>query len=425
MTDSVTEPIEPTAGDPAGIDFRPEAARLHPELVALRRELHQIPERGNELPLTQARVLKALEGLPLEVSTGRSITSVVAVLRGKGALPADAERPTVLLRGDMDALPVIEETGLDFASTNGMMHACGHDLHTAGLVGAARLLSAHVDELAGDVIFMFQPGEESPGGAEPMIAEGLLDVTGRRPDAAFGIHVMAEDPYNTFALRPNALMAGCHELTITVNGRGGHGSQPALSVDPVPVAAEIVLALQSYVTRRVGVFDPVVITVGQIHAGTAMNIIPDTAVLNASVRVLSHESSEQLAVDLPRLADGIAAAHGCTAETLFEVVYPVTVNDPTETAWVTDRLTALHGADRVRLMPEPRMGSEDFSLVLEQVPGAFIFLGAHPGPVVAGAPTNHSARATFDDGVLADQAATLAALAADKIGILAAERSVD
>ncbi|SDS61088.1 M20 metallopeptidase family protein [Microlunatus soli] len=411
-----------TDGVLTAIDFKPEARTIHPDLVALRRELHQIPERGNDLPQTQARVLAALEGLGLEVSTGRSITSVVAVLRGKGPVPAGVDRPTVLLRGDMDALPVIEETGLEFASTNGMMHACGHDLHTAGLVGAARLLSAHIDELPGDVIFMFQPGEESPGGAEPMIAEGLLEVTGRRPDAAYGIHVMAEDPYNTFALRPNALMAGCHELTITVTGRGGHGSQPARSVDPVPVAAEIVLALQSYVTRRVSVFDPVVITVGQIHAGTAMNIIPDTATLNASVRVLSKDSSAQLAVDLPKLADGIASAHGCTAETAFEVVYPVTVNDPTETAWVIEKLTALHGAERVRLMPEPRMGSEDFSLVLEQVPGAFIFLGAHPGPVTENAPTNHSARAAFDDGVLADQAATLAQLAADKISTLAAER---
>lgn len=401
------------------IDFTTEADRIHPELIALRRELHQIPERGNELPLTQARVLTALKDLPLEISTGAEVSSIVAVLRGAGPLPDGTRRPTVLLRGDMDALPVIEETGLDFASTNGRMHACGHDLHTAGLVGAARLLSGVADRLSGDVIFMFQPGEEGPGGAEPMIAEGVLDATGRRPDAAYGIHVMAEVPAGVFEIKPGPLMAGCYELTMTVRGRGGHGSQPSRSVDPVPVAAEIVLALQSYLTRRISVFDPVVITVGQIHAGTAMNIIPDTATLNASVRVLSRASADQLAADLPRLADGIASAHGCTAETAFEVVYPVTANDPEETAWVVDQLTGRFGADRVSIMSEPRMGSEDFSLVLEQVPGAFFFLGAHPGPVSAEAPTNHSARAIFDDVVLADQSAALAQLAFTKISELA------
>ncbi|MBO0812440.1 MAG: amidohydrolase [Microlunatus sp.] len=402
-----------------GIDFGRQAAQIHQELVALRRELHQIPEQGNELPQTQARVLQALQGLPLEITTGRTLTSVVAVLRGRGALPAGAERPTVLLRGDMDALPVIEETGLAYASTNGSMHACGHDLHTSGLVGAARLLSANVDDLPGDVIFMFQPGEEGPGGAEPMIAEGLLEVTGRRPDAAYGIHVLSSEEAGTFSLRPHTLMAGCAQFDVTVHGRGGHGSQPFASVDPIPVAAEIVLALQSYVTRRVSVFDPVVITVGIIRAGSAMNIIPDTARLEASVRVLSNESADQLAKDLPKVAEGIAAAHGCTAEATFEMLYPATINDPDEAAYVMGELAGLYGEDRVQTRAEPLMGSEDFSLVLEQVPGAYFFLGAHPGPLGENPPTNHSAKAAFDDGVLADQAAALAHLAYTKITRLA------
>jgi hippurate hydrolase len=319
----------------------------------------------------------------------------------------------------MDALPVVEQTGVDYASTNGAMHACGHDLHTAGLVGAARLLSAHRDELPGDVVFMFQPGEEGPGGAGPMIAEGVLTASGRKADAAYGIHVFAAEPAGRFAIRPNALMAGCEDLVVTVRGRGGHGSTPSASVDPVPVAAEIVLALQTYVTRRISVFDPVVITVGQLQAGTAFNIIPDTATLMASVRVLSQASADRLAVDLPRLAEGIAAAHGCTAEVELETLYPVTVNDPEETAYVIEELSGLFGEDRVTVMPDPRMGSEDFSLVLDQVPGAYIFLGAHPGPVPDDAPTNHSARAAFDDGVLADQAATLAHLAHTKLTALA------
>jgi hippurate hydrolase len=299
------------------------------------------------------------------------------------------------------------------------MHACGHDLHTAGLVGAARLLSAHIDELPGDVVFMFQPGEEGPGGAEPMIAEGVLTASGRKADAAYGIHVFAAEEAGTWKIRPDALMAGCEDLVIVVHGRGGHGSTPSASVDPVPVAAEIVLALQSYVTRRISVFDPVVITVGQISAGTAFNIIPDTATIKASVRVLSHKSHDQLGVELPRLAEGIATAHGCTAEVQLDTMYPVTVNDPDETAYVVEELAGLFGDDRVEIMPEPRMGSEDFSLVLDEVPGAYIFLGAHPGPVPEHPPTNHSAVAAFDDAVLADQAAGLAHLAFRKLAALA------
>ncbi|QDP98532.1 amidohydrolase [Microlunatus elymi] len=404
------------------MDFQDEARAIHPELVALRRLLHRNPERGNQLPQTQAAVLRALDGLPLDVTTGTSLTSVVAVLHGTshvGSVEAHGTRPTVLLRADMDGLPVVEETGLDYASVNGSMHACGHDLHTAGLVGAARLLSAHVDQLPGDVVFMFQPGEENPGGAEPMIAEGLLTITGRKPDAAYGIHVFTSEPAGQWMLRPNTLMAGCLELIITVHGRGGHGSTPYATVDPVPVAAEIVLALQSYVTRRVNVFDPVVITVGEIHAGTAMNIIPDVATLTASVRVLSKASAAQLDKDLPRLAEGISGAHGCTADVTLRTVYPATVNDPAETAFVVDELSRLHGTDRVVIMDEPRMGSEDFSFVLDEVPGAYFFLGAHPDPLPEVPPTNHSAKALFDDAVLADQSATLAQLAFTKIDLLA------
>ncbi len=397
------------------IDFPAEARAIHPDLISLRRTLHRVPEIGNQLPQTQAVVLEALQGLPLEVITGRDVTSVVAVLRGRAPVADQTARPTVLLRGDMDALPVVEETGLDFASGNQAMHACGHDLHTAGLVGAARLLSAHVDDLPGDVVFMFQPGEEGPGGAGPMIAEGVLTAAGRKADAAYGVHVFASEPAGQWALRPHTLMAGCEDLVITVRGRGGHGSTPSAAVDPVPVAAEIVLALQSYVTRRINVFDPVVITVGQLQAGTAFNIIPDTATIKASVRVLSQASADQLAVELPRLAEGIATAHGCAAEVALDTLYPVTVNDPDETAFVVEELQRTFGAERVTIMPEPRMGSEDFSLVLQQVPGAYLFLGAHPGPVEPDAPTNHSARAAFDDAVLADQAACLAGLAHSRI----------
>lgn len=407
-------PTVSTTSAPTEIDFRAEAVAIQPDLVSLRRDLHRHPELGNELPRTQAAVLRALEGLPLEVHTGTGLSSIVAVLRGTAPASGD-ERPTVLLRGDMDALPIREETGLKFSSTNDLMHACGHDLHTAGLVGAAMLLSRHADTIAGDVIFMFQPGEEGPGGAAPMIEEGLLTVTGRRPDAAYALHVLSSEAAGTWSTRPGALMAGSMDLTITVRGRGGHGAMPHASIDPVPVAAEIVLALQSYVTRRVNVFDPVVITVGQFLAGTAPNVIPDTATLRASVRVLSNESIEQLQRDLPQLAEGICHAHGCVAETELSLDLPVTINDPSETAFVLDELVALHGGDSVTVMPNPRLGSEDFSFVLQEVPGTFVFLGAHPLPVAAVPPTNHSSNALFDEGVLGEQAATLAHLAYRRI----------
>jgi amidohydrolase len=395
-----------------------EAAVIRDELVALRRQIHRQPETGLHLPHTQAAVLQALEGLPLEVTTGRALSSVVAVLRG-GAPAAGGRRPAVLLRGDMDALPITEESGEAFASTTGTMHACGHDLHVAGLVGAARLLSAHQAELAGDVVLMFQPGEEGPGGARPMIEEGVLEAAGGRVDAAFGIHVSGLYDKGTFLSKAGPAWAGSNVLRVTVRGRGGHASSPWMSVDPVPVIAEIVTALQSYVTRRHDAFDPVVITVGQLHAGTAPNVIPSAAELGASVRNLSRESVAQLAAELPQLVDGIAAAHGCAAHVDFEQQYPVTINDVGMWDRAKSILIELHGTDRVIERPHPIMGAEDFSFVLEQVPGCFILLGARPSDVPAEtAPSNHSAVVRFDDSVLGDQAAALAALAASTLSQL-------
>lgn len=386
--------------------FVDDAALMLDDLVALRRQIHQHPEVGLHLPVTQATVLRALEGLPLEVTVGTELTSVVAVLRG------DRQGPTVLLRGDMDALPVLEESGEPFAATTGTMHACGHDLHVAGLVGAARLLSARKHELAGTVIFMFQPGEEGPGGALPMIKEGVLDAAGTPVDAAFGIHVTGLHDKGLFVSKAGPAWAGISVLDVTVHGKGGHASSPWMSVDPVTVAAELVLALQSYVTRRINVFDPVVLTVGELHAGTASNVIPATARLTASVRTLSQASFDQLAVELPRLAHGVASAHGCTADVDFQADYPVTVNDPDMWQHAKTVLAGLYGPDRVLERPDPIMGAEDFSYVLERVPGAFVQLGARPDDVPAhGAPSNHSAKVRFDDSVLGDQAAALAELA--------------
>lgn len=382
-----------------------DAAALLPDLVALRRDLHREPEMGLELPKTQAAVLAALEGLDLELTLGAGCTSVVAVLRG------GRPGPTVLLRGDMDALPIAEPAGLEYASTNGAMHACGHDLHTAGLVGAVRLLDARRAELAGDVVFMFQPGEEGHDGAGVMLAEGVLDASGSKPIAAFAIH-NGPGRQGVFATRPGPILAGSAELRVTMHGAGGHGSQPHSARNPVPAIAALASALPAMVTQRFSVFDPIVLGVTQLSGGEAINVIPPTASLGATVRMVSTDAQSRLGDEIRTLAEGIAAAHGCTAEIDFTLSYPVTVNDPTTTERATAALAELFGADRITEMASPAMGSEDFSQVLAEVPGTYLFLRSSPGSVDLTAPAvNHSPHVLFDDAVLADQAAALAHLA--------------
>jgi hippurate hydrolase len=387
---------------------RDDAAEIARELAELRHAIHRDPEIGLDLPRTQQKVLGALDGLPLEVSRGRSLSSVTAVLRG--ARPG----ATVLLRGDMDALPVAERTGLDYASqVEGVMHACGHDLHTTMLAGAARLLSARAGELAGNVIFMFQPGEEGHFGARYMIEEGVLDAAGQRPVAAFGLHVLSDlFARGTAATRGGTLMAAADQFEVTVRGRGGHASAPHHAADPIPAACEIVIALQTMVTRRFDVFDPVVVTVGSFHAGTAHNVIPDEAHVLATVRSFSAAARAEVRQAAPRLAREIAAAHGLSAEAQYVDGYPVTVNHAAEVTFAEQTVAEVLGGDRFVEMGHPLAGAEDFSYVLEQVPGAFIMLGAcPPGADPATAPANHSAEAVFDDAVLADGAALLAELA--------------
>jgi hippurate hydrolase len=385
-----------------------DARAILPELRELRRAIHREPEIGNDLPRTQEKVLAALAGLPLEITTGRQLTSVTAVLRG--AKPG----PTVLLRGDMDALPVTELTGVPYASeVDGAMHACGHDLHIAMLAGAARLLSARQADLPGSVVFMFQPGEEGLGGARLMIAEGVLEASGERAAAAYGLHVSsALLPAGRFTGRPGPMLAAADQLEITVRGRGGHASRPSLAADPIPVACEIVTALQTLVTRRFDVFDPVVITVGSFHAGTAGNVIPDTARLQATLRTFSPASRALARESVIQLVRQVAQAHGLMADAEFLDGYPVTVNNATELEFAGQVVDDALGAGRFTLAPNPVTGAEDFAYVLEEVPGAFVFLGACPPDRDAeSAPYNHSAQAVFDDSVLPDGAALLAELA--------------
>ncbi len=388
--------------------LREEAARMAGEIAQLRHAIHREPEIGLDLPRTQAKVLAALDGLPLEVSTGGGLTSVTAVLRGGRPGPA------VLLRGDMDALPVTEETHLPYASViPGAMHACGHDLHTAMLAGAARLLSARRAGLPGTVIFMFQPGEEGYAGARQMISEGVLDAAGERPVAAYALHVTSSRlPRGVFSTRGGPMLAASDKITVTVRGRGGHASTPHKAADPIPAACEMVIGLQTLVTRNFDVFDPVVITVGSFQAGTADNVIPAEARLLVTARSFSHETRSALAELVPRLVGDIARAHGLTAVAEYDDGYPVTINDREEAAFASQTIATVFGTGRGEVAQFPITGAEDFSFVLEQVPGAFVMLGACPpdqDPQTA--PTNHSAAAVFDDQVLADGTALYAELA--------------
>jgi amidohydrolase len=384
--------------------FADNAETLLPEMVSLRRAIHLEPELGLSNPKTALKIKDALAGLPLEFREGPSTSGIVATLHG----PKNG--PTVLLRGDTDALPMSEDTGLDFASRlPGVMHACGHDAHTAMLVGAAKLLSAQRDQLAGTVQFMFQPGEEGHHGARFMLDDGLLDPL---PDAAFALHIMPNAPHGVFSGRAGPLLASSDKISIWVKGQGGHASMPQNALDPVPIACEIVTAIQTFVTRQVSVFDPAVVTIAKIEAGTTDNIIPETAFLHGTVRTLSPHRRAQVQEGLRTLAAGIAAAHGASATVEFKMGFPVTVCDGRATALGQRVAEELYGPDNWQTLAAPIMGAEDFSYVLEKVPGAMFFLGAaQDGADWQHCCGLHSTHMMLDEKVMAHGAAFHATIA--------------
>jgi hippurate hydrolase len=388
-------------------DFLTEAREIQNDLAVVRRHIHQEPEIGLDLPKTQAKILAALGGLGLEISTGKSLSSVTAVLRG-----GESEK-TVLLRADMDALPVTELADLPYKSQiDGVMHACGHDLHVAMLIGAAKLLTKNKSKLNGDVVFMFQPGEEGFDGAGHMIKEGVLSAGGRKADATYGLHVMSSSiPTGSFTTKPGTMMASSDELHVTVVGMGGHGSQPHTAKDPIPVAAEMVSALQLLITRSFSAFDPVVITVGQFHAGTKANIIPDTAEFQATIRTFSAENRSRIQIEAVRLCKSIAEGYGLKAEVEVVEQYPVTINNDAHAQFLGRVAAELFGNEGYMDMPNPIAGAEDYSRVLEEVPGSYAFLGASVDQDFTKSEVNHSPRAMFDDAVLYRGTALLSELA--------------
>jgi amidohydrolase len=389
-----------------------EEARTHfADMVRIRRRMHRHPEVGLDLPITRRIILEELDDLPIRVIEHEKTTGVVAVLEG-----GDPSGPVTLLRADHDGLPMTESTGLDFSSETGnTMHACGHDLHTAMLLSATRMLVDHRSELSGPVVFMFQPGEEGHHGARFMIDEGALEAAGRRADRAFALHVFSQLDSGTVAFRPGPVMAGSDEFHITMIGAGGHASAPHLALDPVPAAAEMVLAMQSAVTRRMSVFDPAVVTFAHLEAGSATNVIPERVHAHGTMRTFSSGTREAIRALLEQVAVGVASAHGLQAEVAIAPGYPVTVNDPSETERLRSIITAM--GVPISELPNPMMASEDWSFVLEEVRGAMFMLGARPERFSADAtPMNHSDVVDFDERAMPTGAAVYAAAALDMPG---------
>ena len=392
-------------------DVLTQAKAMLPELQALRRQLHQIPEFGLELPKTLELILKQINGLG-EITTSKEISSAVLHIKG------DQPGPTVLLRADMDALAVIEDTNLDYASTNGFMHACGHDLHMAMGVGAAKILSSRKSEIKGDVIIFFQPGEEGHHGADVMIEQDDLMVSGSKPIRAYGLHVFSSYPLGMMGSKAGPLMASAGDLFVTVTGSGGHGSMPWLSKDPISVLTEIMSALQTMVTKRFNAFDPVIVNIGWLKAGdtATTNVIPESASFGATVRVFSEENATKLKKYTTELVESIAKAFGLSATVEFTRATKVLVNDASAIQAVEKVTTKVFGAGRYVNLPAPIAGGEDFASIVHEIPGAFIFMGAAPpGVDPSTAATNHSNKAVFDDSVLADGAALLVELALEAL----------
>lgn len=403
---------------PSG-ELRDQARGLQNSAVALRRSLHQHPEVGNNLPATREQVLTALDDLPLDITLHKTTSGIAALLTG------DKPGPTVLLRGDMDALPMPEDTGLDFSSKNdNIMHACGHDTHTSMLVQAARLLSERKGEITGRVLFMFQPGEEGHHGAKYMLDEGLLDLPKNSDGSdspltgAFALHITSMLPVGMVGIRGGAIMASSDRLEIVVKGAGGHASAPHHTSDPIPVACEIVQALQTMVTRRIDAFDPAIVTVARINAGTTNNVIPEIVSIEGTIRAISAKTRTKVHELISQVAMGIASAHGMSAEVQIPLGYPVTVNDPTFAGFSTDVATSILGDKKVAQLPTPVMAAEDFSYVLERLPGSIMFLGGTPaGQNPATAAPNHSNRVMFDEDAMEVGVSLYAAMALRHLGV--------
>lgn len=386
---------------------RGEPLKRH--LQQVRRRLHEHPELGLRLPATQEAIVRELSLLPVETSLGRGLDSVTAVLRG-----ARRER-SVILRADMDALPVHEETAVGYASKiPGLMHACGHDMHVAALIGAAQLMGPLRHQLKGDVVLMFQPGEEGHHGAELMLEEGVLRAAGPEspPRAAYALHVLSGAvEHGVFSARDGTVMAASDAMQVVVRGAGGHASMPHLARDPIPVAAEIIAAVDTVVSRGFSPNEKPIVTIGSIHGGSVRNVIPDEVTLEATIRTVSASARERIRPMLVQLIEGIARGHGQQADVIYQSEYPATENAEGFTALLAQVVGSLFDDYLVDELPHSLPTSEDFSFILNELEyGGYFLLGT--GPVgTSNLQFNHSPLATFDDALLLEASAALAGLA--------------
>ncbi len=388
------------------IDFLKEARKIEPEIIEIRRQIHRRPELAYKEKATSKLVAEKLRSFGLEVRTGIGGTGVLGILRGprKGGV--------VGLRADMDALPIEEMADVEFRSKEkGVMHACGHDTHVAMLLGTAKLLADHREDLAGIVKFFFQPAEEhgGRGGAKPMIQEGVMENP--KVDFVFGLHIVGDVESGVIAFRGGPTMAAPDSFEIRITGRGGHGAYPQHTIDPIYVAAQLIIALQGVSGRMIDPIQPIVISVGSIHSGTKENIIPDQAILHGTIRTLDEFTRKRAKAKVSEVAKGVCRAFGAKAEIEFEKdAYPVMVNDEKVTEKAKNIVRKLPGT-RVKLMAL-QLGGEDFSRFLHEAPGTFYFLGTK-NPAKGCIYNNHSPRFKVDEDVLKFGTASLAQLATE------------
>jgi amidohydrolase len=387
------------------IDFLSEAEALFEYTQSMRRDFHAHPELGFQEVRTSGIVARELNALGLEVCSGVGGTGVVALL--EGSKPG----PVLLIRADMDALPILEETGTPYASQNpGVMHACGHDGHTAVLLTVAKMLHAHRTELSGTVKFMFQPAEEGMGGAEKMIADGVLENP--KVDVALGLHVWNEKPVGWIGISSGPAMAGAEIFKIKVFGKGGHGAVPHLAVDPILAAAQIITAVQGIVARNVAPLQTAVVSICTIHAGETFNVIPSAVEMTGTIRTFEPAVRALVLERFEKTVHSVAEGMGCKAEINLQMLTPATINHTESAARVQAVANRLFPQSEVDSANYTTMGSEDFAFILEKVPGCFFFIGSanHEKGLDA---SHHHPKFDIDETALPRGAALMAATAVD------------
>jgi amidohydrolase len=388
------------------VKIKQEAQAIAEDIIKWRRDLHQIPELGFDLFQTSAYIKKQLDQMSVPYSTAAK-TGIVALIEGAGP------GPTLALRADMDALPIAEETGLPFASSNGNMHACGHDAHVAILLGAAKILKSKSALLKGNLKLLFQPGEEGYGGAAEMIADGCLDNPA--VDAVYGLHVgqiFPEVKAGQVGIREGAILAAATAFSVEVKGKSTHGALPHLGVDSIAIAAEIITSLQKIISREMDPLSTAVLTVGKIEGGEAINIVTPKVVFSGDFRTLHEKDRQYITRRLGEMCGSIAVANRAEAEVKIMGGYPPTLNDPGFSGKVIETAAAIVGRDNVLLLEKPNMGTEDMSLYLEKVPGAFFVLGTGNEQKGITYP-HHNSRFDLDEDVLFIGSAIFTALALD------------